>query len=52
MAEEQEEDQQEYLYKSAGIRERHGRIPLWLLLVAAALLIWSLYYMIQFWNSG
>jgi hypothetical protein len=53
MAEEQEKsNQEEYLYTSAGIRERHGRIPLWLLIVVAALLVWSLYYMVQFWNTG
>lgn len=53
MAEEQEKgNQEEYLYRSAGIRERHGLIPLWLLLVTAVLLIWSLYYLIRFWNSG
>jgi hypothetical protein len=52
MAEEQEKgNQEEYLYTSAGIRERHGRIPLWLLLVVATLLVWSLYYMVQFWNT-
>jgi hypothetical protein len=39
-----------YLYADAGIREKHGSIPLWLKLVAVALLIWSVYYLIQFWS--
>jgi len=44
------EKEEEYLYKQSGIRERHGSVPLWLKLVVVALLIWSLYYMIRFWN--
>ena len=54
MAEEREKasQEEEYLYRSAGIRERHGRIPLWLLLVVVVLLVWSLYYMLEFWNAG
>jgi hypothetical protein len=53
MAEQQEKgNQEEYLYRSAGIRERHGRIPLWLQVVVVALLVWSLYYMLEFWNAG
>jgi hypothetical protein len=42
---------EEYQYQHAGIRERAGRIPLWLLLVLAGLLIWSVYYTIRFWSS-
>jgi hypothetical protein len=38
-----------YLYKEAGLRERHGYIPLWLILVAIGLFLWGIYYMIQNW---
>jgi hypothetical protein len=44
------EKEEEYLYKQSGIRERHGAVPWWLKLVVVALLIWSVYYMIWFWN--
>jgi len=43
-------EEEEYLYQQAGIRERHGAIPLWLKLVVASLLVWSVYYLIQFWS--
>jgi hypothetical protein len=45
-----EKEEEEYLYKGAGIRERHGAVPLWLKVVVAGLLVWSVYYLIQFWN--
>lgn len=45
-------DDQPYLYRHAGIEERHGSIPLWLTLVVVGLLIWSVYYTIRFWSSG
>lgn len=38
-----------YLYKEAGLRERHGYIPFWLILVAVGLLVWGVYYMIRNW---
>jgi len=38
-----------YLYKDSGIRERHGAVPLWLHLVAYGLLIWGFYYTIKYW---
>lgn len=39
-----------FYYKDSGIRERHGRIPPWLVLVAVALIIWSIYYVVAFWK--
>jgi len=39
-----------FYYKDSGIRERHGRIPLWLVAVALALIIWSIYYVIAYWT--
>jgi len=42
-------DEETYLYEAAGIRERHGTIPLWLALVAIGLLAWGVYYMIRYW---
>ncbi len=36
--------------KDSGIRERHGRIPPWLLAVAVILLVWGIYYLVTFWS--
>jgi hypothetical protein len=41
-----------YTYKDSGIRERHGTVPFWLQLVAYGLIIWGIYYGIQYWNAG
>lgn len=41
-----------YLHESAGIRERSGYIPTWIILVALGLLVWGIYYMIRFWSSA
>ena len=41
----------EYHYRSAGIRERSGGVPLWLVMVAVALLIWGLYYGVTYWSA-
>jgi hypothetical protein len=41
-----------YLYKDSGIRERHGSVPFWLQLVAYGLIIWGIYYTIQYWSTG
>lgn len=41
-----------YLYRYAGIQEREGRIPLWLLLVVVSLIIWSVYYTVRYWSDG
>lgn len=40
-----------YLYKDAGIQVRTGTIPLWLKIVAIALMIWGIYYTIRYWNT-
>ena len=40
-----------YIYKQAGIRERHGHIPIWLILVALGLIVWGVYYTIRYWSS-
>ncbi len=39
-----------FVYKDSGIRERHGRIPPWLVAVAVALIIWGVYYLVAFWR--
>ncbi|GJL79329.1 MAG: hypothetical protein NPINA01_23180 [Nitrospinaceae bacterium] len=41
---------EEYTYQSAGIRERDGTIPLWLILVGVGLMIWSGYYLFRYWT--
>jgi N-terminal domain of cytochrome oxidase-cbb3, FixP len=38
-------------YASAGIEERHGRVPRWLLGVYVVLLIWMVYYLVRFWTD-
>jgi hypothetical protein len=43
-------NEQPYLYRHAGIEERDGRIPLWLTLVVVGLLLWSIYYAVQYWS--
>jgi hypothetical protein len=41
---------QDYVFRYAGIKERKGIIPLWLILVTFSLLIWSVYYTIRYWS--
>ena len=38
-------------YEISGIEERHGRIPKWLAVVYAGLLIWMVYYLVRFWTD-
>jgi hypothetical protein len=38
-------------YEASGIEERHGRVPAWLAIVYAALLIWMVYYLVRFWTD-
>ena len=40
--------QQAYVYRHAGISEREGSIPVWLMLVVIGLLIWSVYYTVRY----
>lgn len=47
-----EHSERTYLYRHAGIREREGGIPLWLVLVVIGLLVWSVYYTIRYWNAS
>ncbi|MGH7255096.1 MAG: hypothetical protein ACREI3_04895 [Nitrospirales bacterium] len=47
-----EHSERTYLYRHAGIREREGAIPLWLVLVVVGLLIWSVYYTIVYWSAS
>lgn len=51
MADITEQEEKEYLYAQSGIRERHGSIPLWLKFVVIGLLVWSVYYVVQFWSA-
>ncbi|HNP31178.1 MAG TPA: hypothetical protein PKK23_19180 [Nitrospirales bacterium] len=46
------EKENTYVYRHAGIHERAGRIPLWLLLVAIGLIAWSVYYTIKYWSES
>ena len=38
-------------YDYSGIDEHPGVVPKWLLFVCAALLIWSVYYLLQYWRE-
>lgn len=51
-ADHEREAERVYHYRHAGIRERDGAVPLWLMLVVLGLLIWSVYYLIQYWNPA
>ncbi|WP_342349352.1 hypothetical protein [uncultured Nitrospira sp.] len=46
------EKENTYVYRHAGIKERAGRIPFWLLLVAVGLIVWSVYYTIKYWSES
>jgi len=39
-----------YLYRSAGITERSGHVPLWLLFLIIGLVVWGGYYLFAYWN--
>ena len=39
-----------YRYEAAGMAEHKGAIPWWLWIVAVLLAIWSVYYVIAYWN--
>ena len=41
-----------YLFRHAGIEERKGYIPVWLILVAVSLILWSVYYTIRYWSES
>ena len=40
----------EYTYQSAGIRERHGYVPVWLWVVYIGLIVWGVYYTWTYWT--
>lgn len=42
---------EEYIYQSAGIRERKGYIPVWLGLIALGLIMWAVYYLFSYWST-
>jgi hypothetical protein len=44
-------DEELYLYKDAGIAERHGAVPLWLKLVCYGLILWGIYYTLRYWST-
>jgi hypothetical protein len=44
-------DHSVYTYETAGITERQGHVPVWLWIVAIALVIWSIYYLITYWQA-
>jgi hypothetical protein len=49
--EEKHESSEISRYESAGIEERHGKIPKWLAVVYGGLLIWMVYYLVRFWTD-
>lgn len=42
----------QYVYRSAGISERPGRVPLWLFLVMIGLFVWGTYYLFAYWSPA
>ena len=46
------EETDHYLYRSAGIRERSGYVPAWLLLVVVGLFVWGVYYLVMYWGPA
>lgn len=44
------EQDEVYYYENSGIEERHGRVPPWLWVVAAALMLWGVYYLVAYWS--
>ncbi len=40
-----------YTYVTAGISEHQGAVPLWLWIVVVSLLVWGLYYLVQYWTA-
>jgi len=38
-------------YELSGIEERHGIIPVWLAVVYAAMLVWMVWYLVEFWTD-
>lgn len=43
--------EQTYIYQDAGLLERHGFVPRWLLVVAVLLVCWGIYYLLTYWQS-
>jgi hypothetical protein len=46
-----EKAKQTFIYKDAGLTERHGYIPRWLWVVVVVLVIWGVYYLTTYWES-
>ncbi len=44
-------EDQEFEYRHAGIAERHGTVPLGLLLAALIIFFWGLVQVVGFWAS-
>jgi len=40
-----------YVHETAGICERSGSIPMWLIAVSVGLVLWGVYYAIRYWSS-
>lgn len=41
-----------HVYRAAGIRERTGRVPWWLIGVCVGLFLWGGYYIVRYWTPG
>lgn len=38
-------------FEFSGIEQRRGMVPKWLVAVYAALFIWMIWYLVQFWTE-
>jgi hypothetical protein len=41
-----------FVYRTSGIAERKGKVPIWLWMTALGLTIWGIYYLIVYWNAA
>lgn len=46
------EKEEVFEYQASGIKERKGKIPLWIWFVTLVLIAWSIYYLVTYWSKG
>ena len=51
MSDHDERSESPIRYEPSGIEERHGKIPTWLWVVYAVLLVWMVWYAVVYWSD-
>ncbi len=46
------EKEELFEYQASGIKERKGKIPLWIWSVTLVLIVWGIYYLVTYWSKG